>query len=129
MAPSPKRADPDKPLTFWDRTVYGAISAAFGTLLGLAACACLIFAFRSSMPIRAILFASAVYFFVVGMVRGADAAFFVVEAFTSVAGAAFAETGAIPRPGQGSDNRWAAWSSPVLLVGWIVIVGVIAWRG
>jgi hypothetical protein len=117
------------PLAIRDRAAYGFIAAAFGVLLGLGASLCLFFAFHSSIPVRWIVLASAIYFFIIGAVRGADAAFFTAEAITVVAGAALVETGVAPETGGRSDSRWASWSSPVLLMVWLAIVGVLAWRG
>ena len=116
-----------KPLTVSDRLVYGAIAAAFGVLLGLGASLCLLFAVHEGLPFRWIVLASAAYFFFVGAARGPDAAFFTGEAITAVGGVALAEAGAIPGTERNS-SRWGSWSSPVLLLVWIAIVGVLAWK-
>jgi hypothetical protein len=117
----------DKPLSAWDRMVYGAIAAAFGVLLSLGACVCLLFAFSGTPPVRWIVLSSAVYFFIVGAVRGARAADLTREAATVVGGVAMAETGAIPGATGNSDSMWSAWSSPVLLCTWLALVGILTW--
>jgi hypothetical protein len=118
----------DKPLAVWDRIVYGAIAAVFGALLGLGACLCLFVVFHGNMPVRWIVLASAVYFYVVGFVRGSNAASLTGEALTVVGGAAMAEAGAYPGNLQNSNSPWSSWSSPVLLVAWGAMVCLIAWR-
>jgi hypothetical protein len=118
----------DKPLSVWDRIVYGAITAAFGALLGLGASLCLFVAFHGTTPVRWIVLSSAAYFFIVGFVRGSNAALVTGEAIAAVGGAAMAETGAYPGALQNSNSPWSSWSSPALLAAWIAIVGLIAWR-
>ena len=118
----------DKPLSAWDRTVYGAISAIFGVLFGLGSCLCIFVAFDGSPPVRWIVLTSAIYFFVVGVVRGQDAALFMGEALTTVAAAALAETGAVTGASRGSKRRFGSLSSPVLLLIWVTIIGLLAWR-
>jgi hypothetical protein len=117
----------DKPLTFWDRLVYGSIAGVIGALLGLAASLCLLFALGSVPPVRWIVLASAAYFFGIGVVRGVVAADFTGEAVGAVAGVAMVDAGALLDPSTKSDAPWTQWSSPVLLFVWIAIVALAAW--
>lgn len=117
-----------KPLTAWDRAVYGAIAAMFGALLGLGAFLCLLVVMPSAPPFKWIVVASASFFFVVGVVRGPAAADLTGEAMAAVGGVAMAEAGMAPGAGSPANNPWAKWSSPVLLVTWLVLIGLLAWQ-
>ena len=113
-------------LSMWDRTVYGAISSAFGCLLGLGASLCTFLVFHDC-PIRWMVLVSAVYFFFVGAVRGPDAGFVMGEALSAVTGAVASETGFVAGIQQNSQQP-NSWTSPATLVAWALIMAFVAWR-
>jgi hypothetical protein len=117
-----------KSLSLWDRAVFGAISGVVGALLGLAVALLGAVAFDSAPAWRAISVFSAVYFFAMGAIRGADAGFFVGDALSAVAAVAATEVGAIPGDTERRDKP-SAWGSVWSLGAWLTIVAVIAWRG
>ena len=62
-------------LAFRDRIAYGAIAMVFGVLLGSVAAIFLVFEFDTAFLWQVVVF-SALFFFAVGFVRGADAGSF-----------------------------------------------------
>jgi hypothetical protein len=111
----------------WDRVVYGAISGALGSLLGLGAAMCLFVVFYDGLSFRWMGFASALYFFVVGVFRGPDAGFVVGEALSAITGVAAAEAGFIAVSNSNSQQP-SIWKSPLLLGVWALLMLLVAWK-
>ena len=114
-------------MTTWDRVVYGAIAAAFGAILGAVAAVMVAFGLHAHAIAWSIAQFSADYFFAVGFVRGPDGGFFVGDALSALAAMGAAEVGGIPseRP---SAEKPDSGSSVYLLVVWLLVVAVLAWR-
>ncbi|MDB5873639.1 MAG: hypothetical protein JWQ07_3081 [Ramlibacter sp.] len=115
-----------RPMSLGDRIVIGAIAGVMGAVLGLVAAFLLAFAFESPPALRPIAIFSAVFFFVIGAVRGPDAGFFVGDALSALIqiGADDHEIGG----GREGHGKPGAWSSVWLLATWGAIVLAIAWR-
>jgi hypothetical protein len=116
-------------LTSWDRVVYGVIAALFGSLLGLGAALCLFFVFYDGLSFPWMVLVSAVYFFVIGAIRGPDAGFIVGEAFSAITGVAAAEAGFAANTAPSANSQQSStWKSPVLLALWVLIMLFVAWK-
>jgi hypothetical protein len=118
----------DPPLSPSDRLVHGAIAAAFGAVLGTVAAVMLLFGLHMHAIAWSIAACSALYFFAVGWVRGADGGFFVGEALSALGAAAAVDlqVGAVPVQRRAAETP-ARWSSVCLLAGWLFVIAVLAW--
>lgn len=116
---------PDRPLRarLWDRLVFGAISGAFGAVFGVAAGLLAAMLFRTSAALVPVVIFSGGYFFCVGALRGADAAFVVGEGLHVAEMAVRAQARMVPEPK--NDETPGTWRAPALLVIWLAFVGTI----
>ena len=120
MTRNRKHIDPT--LTLWDRLVYGCIGAMFGLVIGCGSAALALFTTgHSSWNIVPF---SAVFFFLVGLVRGAFVGEFVGDTLTLLFGIGAAEASIAPDGLKGPQGRLAI----ALVVVYLAGVVLLAWR-
>jgi hypothetical protein len=109
--------------------VFGLISGATGTLLGLAAAFLAGQSLAQPPAYGSVAWFSGLYFAAVGWVRGPDAGFLVGEVLRVVWAGAQAELGR-PHPSERSEqqDQPVAWRSTGLLLAWVGVVLLLAWR-
>nr|WP_295785233.1 hypothetical protein [Rhodoferax sp.] len=111
----------DPALTLWDRLVYGSIAAMFGLVIGCGSALLAFFAVgHSSWNI--VLF-SAVFFFLVGFVRGAFVGDFVGDTLTLLFGIGATEVDVAPTDLKGPQGRLAIGLIVVYAACVLVLVG------
>jgi hypothetical protein len=116
-----------RPLSIWDRIVFGSIAALVGGVLGLLAAVLGAVAFDSPPAWRTVLTFSLVFFFCVGAARGPDAGFLMGEALSAIGGIGAAEAGVALGDTEGHDKP-RSWRSAWLLGTWLAVVAVLTWR-
>ena len=109
--------------------MFGIISATSGTLLGLGAAFVAGLSIGQSPAYGRIAWFSAFYFGVIGVLRGPDAGFLAGEVLRVIWAGAQAEGGR-PHPSERPEQRDQppAWHSAGLLLAWIAVVVMLAWR-
>lgn len=118
-----KRKHVESALTLWDRIVYGGIAAMFGLTIG---CGSAVLALRTTGHFSwNIVRFSAVFFFLVGFVRGAFVGDFVGDALTLLFGIGAAEAGIAPSGLKGPQGRQAI-VLIVVYVAWVVVLALRA---
>lgn len=111
----------------WDRCLIGLLCALIGLVLGGIVALFVGMLVRSGESSRAIVVASALYFFVVGMAKGARAGDFAGEAVGVSATAMAATAGMTEEPKGGS--RWGGGTSVWLWSGygvWVALAAVLS---
>ena len=112
----------------WDRIVFGAISGAAGTLLGLAAAFLAGQSLARAPAYEAIAWFSGLYFSVIGMVRSPDAGFLAGEVLRVVwAGAQAGLGGPHSSERREQQDQSVAWRSTGFLLAWVGVMLLLAW--